>query len=321
MKKMIPQCDIQRLRDIPIRDVAERLGLNPGRGKCICPFHDDKHPSLTLNKARNSYHCFVCGAKGGGPIDLVMGCLNKSFVDACRWLADENNVIIAQQHRQRAQATDSMVTTDVVHLNRLMEKKVLNDDARRFLFDERKISREVVERVGISSISSPVPMSRNVNGGWFIAPSLLIPYTDIDGNLLSVQARYLGGEKGKPRFLFPRGSRCGIFNLQVLRDLGDDEPIFITEGTTDCLAMLSAGHKAIAIPSATMLKQDDVALLRRFRSFHTNCHICPDCDRPGECLYLDLKAVFPSLVRHQLPAGFKDYGEYWKEMGHKRLTC
>ena len=175
MKKMIPQCDIQRLRDIPIRDVAERLGLNPGRGKCRCPFHDDKHPSLTLNKARNSYHCFVCGAKGGGPIDLVMGCLNKSFVDACRWLADENNVIIAQQHRQRAQATDSMVTTDVVHLNRLMEKKVLNDDARRFLFDERKISREVVERVGISSISSPVPMSRNVNGGWFIAPSLLIP--------------------------------------------------------------------------------------------------------------------------------------------------
>ena len=38
------QYEIQRLRDLPIEGVAERLGLRVTRHKCLCPFHDD-HPS------------------------------------------------------------------------------------------------------------------------------------------------------------------------------------------------------------------------------------------------------------------------------------
>ena len=59
-----------------------------------------------------------------------------------------------------------------------------------------------------------------------------------------------------PRFRFPQGSECGIYNLPVLNLLKPGEQLFITEGCSDCWAMLSAGHKAIAIPSATLLTQD-----------------------------------------------------------------
>ena len=85
--------ELQKLRDLPIEGVAERLGLRVVRHKALCPFHDDHHASLSFSVRRNSFRCFVCGASGG-TIDLVMRHLSLGFREACRWLADENNIII-----------------------------------------------------------------------------------------------------------------------------------------------------------------------------------------------------------------------------------
>ena len=85
--------ELQKLRELPIEGVAERLGLRVVRHKALCPFHDDHHASLSFSVRRNSYRCFVCGASGG-TIDLVMKYLSKDFLDACRWLADEHSIII-----------------------------------------------------------------------------------------------------------------------------------------------------------------------------------------------------------------------------------
>ena len=68
--------ELQKLRDLPIEGVAERLGLQVSKHKCLCPFHPDKHPSLSFSVRRNRYRCFVCEASGG-TIDLVMHLLNK----------------------------------------------------------------------------------------------------------------------------------------------------------------------------------------------------------------------------------------------------
>ena len=318
---MLSDFDIQKLRALPIESVAERLGLRVSRGRCLCPFHDDTRPSLMLRRDRNSYHCFVCGTGGSGPIDLVMKYLNKTFIEACYWLANEHNVIITADHNRHPSGTKHHPSPagtgiDLAHLECLIARRTLTAEARRFLFDERRIREDVVAELGLSSISMPVPMSGNLCEGWFNAPSLLIPYRDMNGKLLSVQARYLGKEKGRPRFQFPRGSKCSIYNLPVLRTLADGEPLFVTEGASDCMAMLSAGHKAIAIPSATLLKPEDVAMLKSVKTL-TNIHICPDRDRPGEALALDLKQHFPQIMSHQLPEGYKDFGDYWKTRGYR----
>ena len=85
--------ELQKLRDLPIEGVAERLGLRVSRHKALCPFHDDHHASLSFKVSKNTFRCFVCDAKGG-TIDLVMRFLNKDFREACRWLADEHNIIL-----------------------------------------------------------------------------------------------------------------------------------------------------------------------------------------------------------------------------------
>lgn len=309
--------DIDKIRQLPIESVAQRLGFSVNKHKCICPFHQDSHPSLTFNVSKNTYRCYVCDAHGG-VIDLVMEYLKLSFVEACRWLADENNIILTEYKVPTPYTKNPTPSVDIQHLSMLVAQPYLNDESKRFLFEERKLHPAVVKWLGISSISSPVPMSRDYRASWFNAPSLLIPYRDIDGNLLSVQARYLGTlehgtlEPSKPRFQFPKGSRCHVFNLPILNLLKEDEELWITEGVSDCMAMLSSGRKAIAIPSATLLKDADVKLLHSLNErLRTTFHIYPDQDAPGERLYLELKDRLPNITHHQLPEGYKDFGQWW----------
>ena len=147
-------------------------------------------------------------------------------------------------------------------------------------------------------------------------PWLQIPYYDRSGRLTGVQNRNLI-RGALPRFRFPSGSKCGIYNLPVLNLLKPGEPLFITEGSSDCWAMLSAGHKAIAIPSATLLSQKDIEQLSIINSqLSISYHMFPDRDAPGERLFLQLKEVLPSLVHHQLPLGCKDFSEFYIK-GHK----
>ena len=77
--------ELQKLRDLPIEGVAERLGMQIVRHKALCPFHDDHHASLSFSMRRNTFRCFACGAHGG-TIDLVMKRQNMGFKEACRWL-------------------------------------------------------------------------------------------------------------------------------------------------------------------------------------------------------------------------------------------
>jgi hypothetical protein len=110
----------------------------------------------------------------------------------------------------------------------------------------------------------------------------------------------------QPRFRFPKGSRCKIYNLPVLNLLKEGEELYIAEGCSDCWALLSSGKKAVAIPSATLLNVKDIEVLKGL-----NLHMYPDSDIPGEKLFLQLKTYCPQLVRHQLPTNCKDYSEYY----------
>ena len=322
---MIQNDSIEKVRALPIEQVAEKLGLGVSRHKALCPFHSDRHPSLMFRRGKNSYRCFVCGAYGG-PIDLAMRLTDLPFAEAVRYLGKlfgieiegqsaENLAKVTPRRMVPARKPEPEPRVDTRHLSLLVAQPYLSDEARRFLFDVRKLHPAVVRWLGISSISSPVPMSGDYRSSWFNAPALLIPYRNQEGRLLSVQARYLGepsADRSTPRFQFPRGSRCSIFNLPVLALLQPQEELWITEGVTDCMAMLSSGRKAIAIPSATLLKQPDVALLARLsHRLGTSFHCYPDQDAAGERLYLDLKERLPNLTHHQLPEGYKDFGQWW----------
>ena len=127
--------ELQKLRDLPIEGVAERLGLRVRMHKALCPFHDDHHASMSFKVSKNTFRCFVCGASGG-PIDLVMRFLNKPFLDATRWLADENNIIL-EEWKPQTSAISHQTSFDASRYARYFDHPFLNEPARKFLFDER----------------------------------------------------------------------------------------------------------------------------------------------------------------------------------------
>ena len=294
--------ELQKLRDLPIEGVAERLGLRVTRHKSLCPFHADTHPSLSYRVSKNTFRCFVCGASGG-TIDLVMRHLHVDFKEACRWLADEHNIILDEWKPQTSDISHQ-TSFDASRYERFFEHPWLSPEARHFLFEERRLDERVVRWCRLTSW-------KDCQG----VPWLQIPYYNREGRLVGVQNRNL--VKGAfPRFRFPQGSECSIYNLPVLNLLKPDEALYITEGCSDCWAMLSAGHKAIAIPSATLLTKKDIELLSNLPSRTGGAgagsfHMYPDRDAPGERLFLQLQQVLPGLVHHHLPPDCKDFSEYY----------
>ena len=334
--------EIQKLRDLPIEGVAEQLGMVVKRHKALCPFHADHHASLSFNTRRNSCRCYVCMGDSVGTIDLVMKYLGKDFLSACRWLAEVNGVYLEDSHpkvvssspislssssSETSSETSSKASPkaslsssfDAGKYARFFEHPWLNEAARRFLFEERKIDWRVVNWCRLTSWTD----RKGVN--W-----LQIPYFSTEGKLIGIQNRNLDYRKGgtgnaeasesdipagsnpAPRFRFPYGAKCSIYNQPIVRALTPGEQLFITEGSSDCWAMLSAGHKAIAIPSATLLKPEDKKWLAEIgEKLHTEWHMFPDRDTPGESLFLQLKEILPQLVHHQLPPECKDFSEYY----------
>lgn len=217
-------------------------------------------------------------------------------------------------------------SVDVEFYQQMFRQMHLSESGRRFLFEERLLSPEALKVCQIVSTEQSVCMAR-VGRGVFDGPSLIFPYFDQEGRLVSVQSRYLGKKspelsfdmnkvsldeakpKEIPRFKFAPGSHRMIYGLDRLKDYPPGEPLLVTEGPSDCWTALTLGIHAIAIPSATLFD-------RRFQGLLAgrNLHIFPDQDEAGLSLYFELKKALPSLVYHQLPEGCKDLSEYYLKL-------
>ena len=189
---------LQRLRSLPVEAVAERLGLRVVRHKSLCPFHDDHHASLSYSPSRNTFRCFVCDARGG-TIDLVMRHLNMSFPDACRWLANGTNIIL-DTYRPRTPTVDRPARPfDAARYARLFEHPWLSDEARTFLFTERRLNPRVVSWCRLTSWTD------RQGTHW-----LQTPYFDASGQLIGLQNRNLDYGKHKK----DEGEETGADNKQ-----------------------------------------------------------------------------------------------------------
>ncbi len=339
---IIPQHIISRLNELPIEEVAYKLGLDVKKHKTLCFKHNDHNPSITFSKTKNIYKCWACGI-GGGPIKLVQDKEGWDFPKACIWLGKEFNIWWPKENVDRKAIKG---TIKKVHLPKiikwtftfdeeiyrwLINNATLLDPAKKFLFLERHLKEKVVQNLRIGFVANPniiidsligifgeerclkTGLVRRGDHGlyfYFYTPCLLFPYYDQDGRLIGVQSRYLGINAKVPRFQFVSSQKTRLYNLPILNNLKRGDKLYISEGITDCIALLSDDLNAVAIPSATILPMEDLVLLRNY-----DLHMYPDQDDAGQNAFMALRRFFVnhySTVKiEKLPEGVKDYCDFY----------
>lgn len=91
---------------LKIEDVVEFYHEAPKHKKYICPFHQDKHPSMAVNKNKQIFKCFVCEV-GGDLITFTAKLFGLSNLHACKKLNDDFRLNIVSEslsHKQRIEA-------------------------------------------------------------------------------------------------------------------------------------------------------------------------------------------------------------------------
>jgi DNA primase len=334
--------DFEKINSIQITDVCKKLNITLVRGRrALCFMHEDHHPSLTIYKDTNSWFCYTCN-KGGGVIDLVREYFKYDTEKACKWLEVEFNIAPKpanwkwkKVNRKKTQADKDAGKIDVDGeiLEWIIANTTLTPLALKFLEDERKIKKEVYERMNIRALDNVAEMTQRLlnqfgakrlldnhiisvgkygyNLTWN-APCLLFPFYDQTGKLVNIQSRYLKPVSGKypPRFRFIKDSKTYLYNASVLNDLPECSAVLLTEGVTDALAAMSCDIKTVAVAGVSAFKDEYVDMLCDYTVF-----ICPDNDKPGKKMLKEVQEKIGKrlgVVKElQLKDGSKDIGAYY----------
>ena len=277
----------------------------------LCPFHNEKTPSFTVNEEKGFYHCFGCG-EHGSIFDFVMKTKNMSFPESVEQLANEVGLEIPvetpeERHRQmRAQNLFEVTEAAAIYYENLLQKAE-GKHALKYLFD-RGLSEGSIKnfRIGYA------PSSRNnlrkamvlqgvseklmLEAGLLIKPEdpsremydrfrdrVIFPISDRRGRIIAFGGRVLGN--GEPKSLnspetplFNKGNN--LYALpQAVQAARDSETILVTEGYTDVIALHQAGFKNAVAPLGTALTENQIQLLWKVVAEPV---LCFDGDKAGQ---------------------------------------
>ncbi|MFK7758924.1 MAG: DNA primase [Phycisphaerales bacterium] len=165
-----PNDDVQRVRDASdiVTVIGESITLKP-KGReyvCLCPFHDDRSPSMCVVPAKQIFHCFACGA-GGDVFTFVQRYHSMDFREGLTYLAERSNIELTPFKPSRAEGTNGdqqdqypagTNKKDILLANEQAQayfKTILSHPEHgqiaRDLITKRGISDDMVERFGLGA--------------------------------------------------------------------------------------------------------------------------------------------------------------------------
>ena len=283
-----PKLDIAAIKArYNIVDVAARyfdVTRQGARFVALCPFHADRHPSLTLSSHHAAYHCFACGAKGD-IFALVQHMERCTFMEAV------------------ARITGGTFTQQTPHVLPPLPEAVLS--AQTAAENERFLQslipytpacnalREVYRtfEVGVAPVEAAVPpyatYSLRRMGGRLIFPirSKTGALVGFSGRLLTDAAAHPAPTtKPAPKYLnssfadgFAKGAHLYALH-RALPFVEQKRTLYLVEGYKDALAMHAAGFPNTVALCGTALTPQHILLLT---SLAPQLCLLLDGDAPG----------------------------------------
>ncbi len=258
--------------------------------KGLCPFHDEKTPSFTVNPDRQAYHCFGCGA-GGDAFRFVMETDKLPFIEAVRALAERYGVTLPQaaEEDQAGKLMRALEEAQTFY-RRALEDPETGRVARAYLA-ERGLGDAILEEYGagyapagwdalVSRLANSVGMAALLEAGLVVRREkgegaydrfrnrVLVPLRLPSGKVVGFGGRALGDETPKylnsPETPVYRKGKF-LFGLDRARaTFKQREEAVLVEGYFDVIALAQAGVDEVVATSGTALTLDQCKLLKRY---------------------------------------------------------
>src|SRR3954453_7591144 len=279
----------------------------------LCPFHDERTPSFSVDGERGFYHCFGCSASGDA-IGFVEEIESLTFAEALESLADRYGVELkrededprAEEERRRRERLLKLIERTGAYYERVLWESPEAAHAREYLAG-RGLEEDVLRtfRVGYSpSAWDKILMAaqsdgfsreellaaglaqQNRNGQVYdrFRARIMFPLSDARGRVLGFGARMLEEGRG-PKYLntsensiYHKGRQ--LFGIHQARAAAASAGrIVAVEGYTDVLALHQAGVKETVAIMGTALTPEQLAELRRAAG---TAYFALDADRAGQ---------------------------------------
>lgn len=300
-----------RIRDEDIAAVREKSRIedvigehvqlrNAGGGnlKGICPFHDEKSPSLSVSPARGLFHCFGCGA-GGDVIRFVERIEHLSFTEAVENLAARAGVQLryaeggsgpARPSGQRARLVEAHRMAAAFYAEQLASPEA--EPARKFLA-ERGFDLDVARRFGCGYAPSGWDtLTKHLLGRGFTPAELTLgglakqgsrgslidrfhrrllwPIADVSGDVVGFGARRIHDDDrieakylNTPETPIYKKSQL-LYGMDVAkREIAKQHKAVVVEGYTDVMACHLAGVTTAVATCGTAFGSEHIAVIRR----------------------------------------------------------
>lgn len=317
----------------------------------LCPFHQEKTPSFTVNREKQIFYCFGCG-EGGNAITLLMKIANKSFPEAIKHLAEKTGVVLPVKTFGREGREKESLHEEIINLNLrvaqqfsrnlassagkvardyLLKRALSDETVKQFRLgyapDTWRSTADHIEGAGLSlklaeQAGLVIP---GKEGNYYdrFRGRLIFPIENVFGEIVAFGGRIL--EAGEPKYLNSPESPVyikgrNLYGLNKAREaIRASGFCLIVEGYFDVISLWNAGIRNVVATLGTALTRDHLELLRRY-TLDAVALFDPDIagrkalDRSLE-LFLGANMHARALV---LPEGY-DPDDYVKAFGREKL--
>ncbi len=344
------------LNNSNIHTVLEHYGINVHKNKCLCPFHNDKHPSMSIEENRGIAKCFSCGA-GGNAISFIQKYENEinhnsiNIRQAMQKAIDIQGLNItipsiskqplSEEQKKRQKATSILKEVISLNENNLNAKNKERNIALEYL-KNRKISLDTIKsfHIGYTPINKTYitsilnkkydiqelvdvgisKMNENKQYSDIFYGRIMIPIFDSNGNPVGFGARTLN-DNVKPKYLNTKANnlfnKSGLlFNYHKAKSYARNDEIIIVEGYMDVISAKQMKMDNVVGIMGTALTKEHIKLLKKL-----NCEVTLALDNDDAGKEAMIRAI-PDLLKEKIKVNVLDISKLgnYKDFGDLQIA-
>ncbi|MDK9679463.1 DNA primase [Lactiplantibacillus argentoratensis] len=319
MANRIPEEKVEQVRSaVNIADFIGQYVQLKKTGKNLfglCPFHEERTPSFSVNEQKQIFHCFSCG-RGGNVFSFIMDLENLSFPEAVVKVADFGHIDLPASYTAQSQpaAPKDQQQADLLKLyadsakmyQHILVNTELGEPALKYLH-ERGLDDETIKTFGIGYAPAnqllldffkehQTDYQLLRQSGLFIenqagdlrdrfVDRVLFPIKDASGRVIAFSGRILKKSPNEPKYLnSPEtklfNKRSVLFNFDLARGpIRQQKSVVLFEGFMDVIAAYRSGIQNGVASMGTSLTDEQIYMLERVTD---TLYVCYDSDMPGQ---------------------------------------